>query len=107
GPAWRARPAGRRVCSGRGRRGPRARIVDPCGRGVNKPRVASLPTSMQAVIADGAGGLSVVERALPQPRPGEVLIEVAAAGVNRPDILQRSGHYPPPPGAPDVLGLEV
>ena len=41
------------------------------------------------------------------PGPGEVLVEVAAAGVNRPDILQRRGLYPPPPGAPDILGLEI
>ena len=62
---------------------------------------------MQAVIADGEGGLVLVERPVPQPGPGEVLIKVAAAGVNRPDVLQRRGMYPPPPGAPDVLGLEV
>ncbi|GAB2882405.1 NAD(P)H-quinone oxidoreductase [Microbulbifer echini] len=43
----------------------------------------------------------------PQAAPGEVLIEVAAAGVNRPDIVQRNGHYPPPPGASPILGLEV
>jgi putative PIG3 family NAD(P)H quinone oxidoreductase len=62
---------------------------------------------MQAVIADGEGGLVMVERPVPQPGPGEVLIKVAAAGVNRPDVLQRRGMYPPPPGAPDILGLEV
>ena len=62
---------------------------------------------MQAVIADGSGGLAIIERAVPQPGAGEVLIKVAAAGVNRPDILQRKGMYPPPPGAPDILGLEV
>jgi NADPH:quinone reductase len=62
---------------------------------------------MQAVVASGAGGLAVIERPVPQPGPGEVLVRVAAAGVNRPDILQRKGMYPPPPGAPDVLGLEV
>ena len=62
---------------------------------------------MQAVVADGAGGLSMVERPLPEPGPGEVLVRVAAAGVNRPDILQRGGLYPPPPGAPDILGLEI
>ena len=62
---------------------------------------------MQAVIADGDGGLAIVERRVPQPGPGEVLIRVAAAGVNRPDVLQKRGAYPPPPGAPDVLGLEV
>ena len=42
-----------------------------------------------------------------RPAPGEVLIRVAAAGVNRPDVLQRKGGYPPPPGAPSILGLEV
>ena len=62
---------------------------------------------MQAVIADGEGGLVLVERPVPQPGPGEVLIKVAAAGVNRPDVLQRRGMYPPPPGAPDILGLEA
>jgi putative PIG3 family NAD(P)H quinone oxidoreductase len=62
---------------------------------------------MQAVVADGTGGLALVERPVPQPGVGEVLIRVAAAGVNRPDVLQRKGMYPPPPGAPDILGLEV
>lgn len=62
---------------------------------------------MAAVVAHGAGGLALVERPVPQPGPDEVLIKVAAAGVNRPDVLQRRGLYPPPPGAPDVLGLEV
>ncbi|QNE33521.1 NAD(P)H-quinone oxidoreductase [Sphingomonas sp. NBWT7] len=47
-----------------------------------------------------------VERAVPVPGPGEVLVRVAAAGVNRPDVLQRKGGYPPPPGAPSILGLE-
>ena len=49
----------------------------------------------------------MVERPVPRVGAGEVLIKVAAAGVNRPDILQRRGLYPPPPGAPDILGLEV
>jgi len=62
---------------------------------------------MQAVAADGAGGLAVVQRPVPAPGPGEVLVKVAAAGINRPDILQRRGMYPPPPGAPDILGLEI
>lgn len=62
---------------------------------------------MSAVVADGSGGLAVVDRPVPQPGPGEVLVKVAAAGVNRPDILQRRGLYPPPPGAPDILGLEI
>src|SRR5437879_12937219 len=48
-----------------------------------------------------------VERPRPDPGSGDVLIKVAAAGVNRPDVMQRQGHYPPPPGAPDIPGLEV
>lgn len=61
-------------------------------------------------IAGGAGeadALKPVERARPEPGPGEVLIRVRAAGINRPDILQRRGLYPPPPGASDIPGLEV
>jgi putative PIG3 family NAD(P)H quinone oxidoreductase len=65
---------------------------------------------MLAVVApqpDGAEELALVERQVPRPGPNEVLIKVAAAGINRPDILQRRGLYPPPPGAPDILGLEI
>jgi NADPH:quinone reductase len=65
---------------------------------------------MRATVLDGFGGPEVLRPAeieVPVPGPGEILIEVAAAGVNRPDILQRLGHYPPPPGAPDWPGLEV
>jgi putative PIG3 family NAD(P)H quinone oxidoreductase len=65
---------------------------------------------MKAVVApqpDGAEELALVERPVPRPGKGEVLVKVTAAGVNRPDILQRRGLYPPPPGAPDVLGLEI
>ena len=51
--------------------------------------------------------MAIVERPVPVPGPGEVLIKVTAAGVNRPDVLQRRGMYSPPPGAPDVLGLEI
>jgi putative PIG3 family NAD(P)H quinone oxidoreductase len=51
--------------------------------------------------------LVLVERPVPRPGPDEVLVKVAAAGVNRPDVLQSRGLYPPPPGAPDVLGLEL
>jgi putative PIG3 family NAD(P)H quinone oxidoreductase len=64
---------------------------------------------MRAVFADGAGGPEVlVVRELPDPEPGpdEVVLEVAAAGLNRADLLQRQGFYPPPPGASDVLGME-
>jgi putative PIG3 family NAD(P)H quinone oxidoreductase len=65
---------------------------------------------MMAVVApyaDGAEELALVERPLPRAGRHEVLVKVAAAGVNRPDILQRRGLYPPPPGAPDILGLEL
>ncbi|MGR3793480.1 NAD(P)H-quinone oxidoreductase [Vannielia sp. SX4] len=65
---------------------------------------------MKAITASQPGGpevLEVTERPQPQPGPGEVLIEVAAAGVNRPDIMQRSGALPAPPGVTDILGLEV
>src|SRR5690348_10826183 len=65
---------------------------------------------MMAVVApqpDGAEELALVERPVPRAGPDEVLVKVAAAGVNRPDILQRRGLYPPPPGAPDILGLEI
>ncbi|MFI7192689.1 NAD(P)H-quinone oxidoreductase [Nocardia nova] len=66
---------------------------------------------MYAVTLDGFGGPEVIRWAevpdLPPPGPGEVAIDVAAAGVNRADLLQRQGFYPPPPGASDILGLEV
>lgn len=54
-----------------------------------------------------AEALQIVQRPDPEPGPGEIRIRVHAAGVNRPDLLQRAGRYPPPPGASDVLGLEV
>jgi putative PIG3 family NAD(P)H quinone oxidoreductase len=64
---------------------------------------------VRAVLAEGAGGPEVlVVRDLPDPEPGpgEVVLTVAAAGLNRADLLQRQGFYPPPPGASDVLGME-
>ena len=67
------------------------------------------PTTMRAIDPDQPGEpsvLTVVERPVPTPGPGEVLIRVAAAGVNRPDVLQRKGVYPPPPGTTSILGLE-
>src|SRR5688572_24780993 len=65
---------------------------------------------MRCVEISQPGGpdvLRLVERPDPAPGPGEVLIRVAAAGVNRPDVLQRRGLYPPPPGASDIPGLEI
>jgi NADPH:quinone reductase len=67
-------------------------------------------TAMSCVVFKGGGGIEVIgmdTRPCPRPAPGEILIEVVAAGINRPDLLQRQGKYPPPPGAPDVPGLEV
>src|SRR5215469_11342031 len=69
-----------------------------------------IPQTMTAVEIHEPGPpevLRAVERPVPQPGPGEVLIQVAAAGVNRPDVLQRKGIYPPPPGITDIPGLEV
>src|ERR687891_2020129 len=65
---------------------------------------------MRVVEISRPGGpevLTAAERPMPVPGPGEVLIKVVAAGVNRPDVLQRYGKYPPPPGASDLPGLEV
>jgi NADPH2:quinone reductase len=72
--------------------------------------MAELPENMNAVEIAEFGppeGLKACLRPLPEPEHGEVLIKVAAAGVNRPDVMQRSGNYPPPPGASDLPGLEV
>ena len=72
--------------------------------------MTSTPATMIAIDPDQTGGpevLRTVERSVPEPCPGEVLIRVAAAGVNRPDVMQRMGLYAPPPGAPSIPGLEV
>ncbi len=69
-----------------------------------------LPAQMTVVAISRPGGPEVLlpeRRAVPQPGPDEILIKVEAAGVNRPDVSQRSGSYPPPPGASDLPGLEV
>ncbi|MEO1161379.1 MAG: NAD(P)H-quinone oxidoreductase [Pseudomonadota bacterium] len=72
--------------------------------------MTSFPSSMTAIEISQPGGPEVLKPAtLPTPAPdaGEVLIKVAAAGVNRPDVLQRMGAYPPPPGASEIPGLEI
>ena len=69
-----------------------------------------LPAQMTVIGISKPGGPEVLlpeTRAVPTPGPGEILIKVAAAGVNRPDVAQRSGAYPAPPGASDLPGLEV
>ena len=74
---------------------------------MNGPNV---PSRMTAIEIAGPGGPDVLvpaEREVPEPAPGEVLVAVEAAGVNRPDVMQRQGLYPPPPGASDIPGLEI
>jgi len=69
-----------------------------------------LPAQMTVIGISKPGGPEVLlpeTRALPVPGPGEILVKVMAAGVNRPDVAQRSGAYPPPPGASDLPGLEI
>ncbi|SFE42272.1 NAD(P)H-quinone oxidoreductase [Roseivivax sediminis] len=71
---------------------------------------ADLPETMNVIDMDGSGGPEVLipaTRELPEPKADEVLIRVVAAGINGPDLVQRRGHYPPPKGASDLLGLEV
>jgi NADPH2:quinone reductase len=68
------------------------------------------PDEMAAVGFDAPGGpgvLRIEQMAVPRPGPGEVLVKVAFAGVNRPDVIQRMGFYPPPPGASPIPGLEI
>ena len=72
--------------------------------------MTTIPGEMTYIRIDRSGPPEVLvpdRMAVPRPGPGEVLLKVAAAGVNRPDLLQREGGYPPPPGASDVPGLEV
>jgi NADPH2:quinone reductase len=72
--------------------------------------MADLAQTMTVMAVRSPGGPEVLvpeRQPLPVPGPGEVLVRVRAAGVNRPDIMQRNGQYPPPPGAPDILGLEI
>src|SRR3982074_2851129 len=69
-----------------------------------------LPAQMTVIGISKPGGPEVLlpePRSVPLPGPGEILVKVAAAGVNRPDVAQRSGAYPPPPGASDLPGLEI
>ena len=72
--------------------------------------IVDIPEMMTAIDPEVAGGPEVlvpIQRPTPMPGEGEVLIRVAAAGVNRPDVMQRQGLYPPPPGAPSIPGLEI
>jgi NADPH2:quinone reductase len=70
----------------------------------------AIPDRMTAIGIKAFGGPEMLvpeQRAVPSPGAGEILVKVAAAGVNRPDVMQRQGNYPPPPGAPDIPGLEI
>jgi putative PIG3 family NAD(P)H quinone oxidoreductase len=72
--------------------------------------MSSVPSRMTAIGIKFPGGPETLvpeERPVPSPGVGEILVEVAAAGVNRPDVMQRKGLYPPPKGAPDIPGLEI
>lgn len=72
--------------------------------------MAALPDRMTVIAIRTPGGPEVLSpefRPVPKPGEGEILVKVAAAGVNRPDVMQRRGLYPPPPGAPDIPGLEI
>lgn len=72
--------------------------------------MTDIPSSMRAIEIASPGGpdvLRVVQRPVPRIRDGELLVRVTAAGVNRPDVMQRMGKYPPPPGASDIPGLEI
>ena len=72
--------------------------------------MTSLPATMMAIGMTAPGAPEVLQpqqRPVPQPGPGELLVKLAYAGVNRPDVLQRQGGYPPPPGASDIPGLEL
>src|SRR5665647_1364299 len=80
---------------------PAAKVEEP---------MATLPTRMTAIGIKAPGGPEVLvpeQRPVPTPATDEILVKVAAAGVNRPDVMQRQGLYPPPPGAPDIPGLEI
>jgi putative PIG3 family NAD(P)H quinone oxidoreductase len=69
-----------------------------------------IPATMRAIEIAGPGGPEMLRpaiRPVPEPRPGEILIRIVAAGVNRPDVAQRAGTYAPPPGASDLPGLEA
>jgi NADPH2:quinone reductase len=75
-----------------------------------KRDMALIPEWMTAIDPAEKGGPEIlipVRRAVPAPGPAQVLVRVAAAGVNRPDVVQRKGGYPPPPGAPSIPGLEI
>src|SRR6185369_14152311 len=86
---------------------PRLNRSHPCPR---EEPMAAIPARMTAIAIKAPGGPEVLvpeERPVPSPAAGEILVKVAAAGVNRPDVMQRQGLYPPPAGTTDIPGLEI
>ena len=72
--------------------------------------MVNIPATMQVIAVENAGKdstLRIEQRAVPQPSAEQLLVKVAAAGINRADLMQRRGLYPPPEGESDILGLEV
>src|ERR1051326_5259925 len=72
--------------------------------------MSTVPSEMTVIAVREPGGPDVLvpqKRPVPAAGPGEILVKVAAAGVNRPDVMQRQGLYPPPPGASEIPGLEI
>lgn len=67
----------------------------------------NVPKTMRAILADGCGGIMETEQAVPEPKPDEHLLRVRAVGLNRADLLQIAGKYPPPEGTTNILGLEA
>src|SRR4030095_8923949 len=87
-----------------------ARLPDSYHPEALRMTVANLPTTMTVIQARQPGAPEVLEpatRSVPMLAAGEVLVKVAAAGVNRPDLMQRQGKYPPPPGVTDIPGMEI
>ena len=79
------------------------------GKGAFTPN-SGLPKSMTSIAIREPGGpdmLAPQQQPVPAPGEGEILVRVAAAGVNRPDVMQRQGHHPPPKGATEIPGLEI
>src|SRR5690606_27324712 len=113
-PCWTARGEARvHWCASTERdetRGSHRRQIPVAHRVRNGARHMAVPTTMTAIEITAPGGpeaLQATTRPVPKPGAGEILTEVHAAGINRPDVLQRMGKYEPPPGTTDIPGLEA
>ncbi|GAB24862.1 putative oxidoreductase [Gordonia polyisoprenivorans NBRC 16320 = JCM 10675] len=74
---------------------------------MSRTPTSSVPSTMRAIVVNAEKNLTVADIPTPTPGPDEVLVRVAAAGINRADLMQRQGLYPPPPGITDVMGMEI